>query len=365
MDSYFLTITMIDVFVLAVMCILTHCNETLNKRQRLWFIRSFILVIVISILEVLTVAVDGGPASFRWINIAANYLGFGLSPAVPIFLISALEKNRSTRYAIITEIAYLLFLALSFPFRLVFYVDQNNQYMRGNFFWIYVAAYFAGTLYLLVITLNIAAKYQNKSRVCIYPITAFLFVCTLIQIVFPQVHVTWLCVSLLLILYFTYCNGMWQQLDGLTGLLNQKSFLNIPASLSGSGTLIVFDIDNFKQINDTYGHLIGDQCLEETADCIKKVYSRNGSCYRIGGDEFCVLLHANANEKRCYERLIKELDLKRKTLAILPYVSVGSAPFMEGDDIQEVKALADSNMYQFKKAHKAQLPQTKSPFSVQ
>ena len=63
MDYYFLIITIIDVFVLGIMCILTKYNETLNKQRKQWFIRSFVLIIVISVLEVVTVAVDKGPVS--------------------------------------------------------------------------------------------------------------------------------------------------------------------------------------------------------------------------------------------------------------------------------------------------------------
>ena len=74
MDPYFLIITVIDVFVLGIMCILTKHNETLSKQKRLWFIRSFVLIIVISVLEAVTVVVDQGPPSLRWINIFANYL---------------------------------------------------------------------------------------------------------------------------------------------------------------------------------------------------------------------------------------------------------------------------------------------------
>ena len=55
MDYYFLIITIIDVFVLGIMCVLTKYNETLNLQQRRWFISSFILIISISILEVVTV----------------------------------------------------------------------------------------------------------------------------------------------------------------------------------------------------------------------------------------------------------------------------------------------------------------------
>ena len=58
----------------------------------------------------------------------------------------------------------------------------------------------------------------------------------------------------------------------------------------------MFDVDNFKQINDHYGHVQGDVCLAEIAECIKKVYANDGYCYRTGGDEFCVLLKNSEKE---------------------------------------------------------------------
>ena len=352
MDYYFLIITAVDIFVLGTMCVLTKYNETLDKRQRRWFIMSFVLIIVISVLEVVTVAVDRGPQSLRWVNIIANYLGFGLSPAVPIFLAAAMEKKQSIKYALSVEAAYLLFLAVTFPFKLVFYIDQNNQYVREDFFGIYIAVYFSGIIYLLVMTFRITARYQNKSRRSIYLIVAFLLAGMTIQVVFSQIHVTWLCSTFLSILFFTYCNGMWQQLDKLTGLLNQKSYLNITSSLSQSGTMVVFDVDDFKQVNDNCGHVMGDRCLEAIADCIKAAYSKYGFCYRIGGDEFCVMLNAEADREDCYRRLIEELDERRKTLSILPYVSVGSASFAAGDDALKVKEAADRELYRFKREHK-------------
>ena len=355
MDYYFVIITVTDVFVLSIMCILTQYSETLSLRKRRGFIRAFILIIFISVLEVITVVVDNGPAFLRWINIIANYLGFGLTPAVPILLSSALEnrqKNPGLKWAKIIEAIYLLFLAAAFPFKLIFYVDQNNHYMRGGFFGIYLMVYIAGILYLLFTTLQVAVRYQNKSKNSVYAIAVFLLLGTMIQVIFPQVHVTWLCVSLLSILYFTYCNGMWQQLDELTGLLNQKSYLNQTAHLTQNGTLVVFDVDDFKYINDNYGHLMGDECLKEIASCIKKAYFKDGFCYRIGGDEFCVLLYGKADKDRCYRRLVQEWNTRRKTMKILPYVSVGTASFAAGDNALKVKENADKDLYRFKKEHK-------------
>ena len=175
----------------------------------------------------------------------------------------------------------------------------------------------------------------------------------MIQIALPELHVTWLCVTLLSVLYYIYCSEMWNQLDALTGLLNQNSYLNRTAEMRRSGgVLVVFDVDDFKQINDRYGHLQGDVCLAEIADCIKKAYARCGYCYRIGGDEFCVLLKDEASEARCAATLQSLLAERRKVLTILPTVSLGSAAF-SGEDVVTVKDRADRALYCAKKEQKA------------
>lgn len=352
MDYYFLIITIIDIFTLSIMCVFVRYNGILRKRLRFWFISAFLLIILISILELLTIVVDDGPASLRWLNILANYLGFGLTPAVSIVLSFTLGKSRSQKIMAAAELVYLVVLGISLLFGGVFSVDRNNHYMRGDAFWIYLAAYFMSIVYLLVITARTIRKYQNKSKNCIYLIAVFLSIGSTIQVICPQIHVTWLCVTLLSILYYVYCNIMWQELDGLTGLLNQSSYLNKTASFNQDAILMVFDLDDFKDINDQYGHLKGDQCLVEVADSIRNAYFNDGLCYRIGGDEFFVLLNSDADTEACEKRLQKELEKRRKTLAVLPEVSFGSAVFRVGDDINKVKDMADLQMYQMKAMHK-------------
>ena len=195
--------------------------------------------------------------------------------------------------------------------------------------------------------------FQNRSRVLIYPLIVFLAAETIIQIALPQLHVTWLCVTLLSVLYFIYCSEMWNQLDALTGLLNQNSYLNRTAEMSERDkVLVVFDVDNFKQINDQYGHLKGDICLAEIADCIKKSYARYGFCYHTGGDEFCVLLRDGDREHACARDFVRRLDERRKELDFLPTVSFGSAE-ISSENVVTVKDRADHNMYRYKKERKA------------
>ena len=257
------------------MCFLTKLSESLNKKQKRGFLLAFVLIACISVLEVITIVVDGAPPGCRWLNILSNYLGFGLTPAVPLCLVYVLDKKsiirRGFKAAVCCEGAYLLFLAATLPYGPVFSVSRENLYARGGYFFIYVIMYYASMLYLMVATVRTAAAFQNRSRTLIYPLTLFLGAETVIQIALPALHVTWLCVTLLSVLYYIYCSEMWNQLDALTGLLNQNSYLNRTAEMRRSGgVLVVFDVDDFKQINDRYGHLQGDACLAEIADCIKK-----------------------------------------------------------------------------------------------
>ena len=360
MNGYFYILTTIDLFVLSFMCILTKLSESLNKKQKRGFFLAFALIAAISVLEVITLVVDGMPPGWRWLNILSNYLGFGLTPAVPLCLVYVLDKKsiirRGFKVAVCCEGVYLLFLAATLPYGPVFSVSRENLYARGGCFFIYVIMYYASMLYLMVATVRTAAAFQNRSRTLIYPLTLFLGAETMIQLALPALHVTWLCVTLLSVLYFIYCNEMWNQLDALTGLLNQNSYLNRTVEMGRiGGVLVVFDVDDFKQINDRYGHLQGDLCLAEIAACLKKAYARCGYCYRIGGDEFCVLLKDRAQEAPCAEEFLRRLEQRREALPFLPMVSFGSAAF-SGEDVVTVKDRADREMYRHKSQRKASAP---------
>lgn len=260
--------------------------------------------------------------------------------------------RREIRTAVRIEIGYLIFLFVTIPCGMVFSVSADNIYSRGPHFYIYVVMYFGAILYLSASTVITAREFQNRSRLLIYPLILFVMAETIIQVALPELHVTWLCVTLLSVLYFIYCSEMWNQLDALTGLLNQNSYLKQTGGVRcKGGVLVVFDVDDFKQINDRYGHIQGDRCLAGIAECIKKSYANFGYCYRIGGDEFCVLLKNGGNEGRCKQEFLQRLQEKRGEIAFLPTVSYGSAPF-SGEDIVKVKDRADQDMYQYKKERK-------------
>ena len=87
------------------------------------------------------------------------------------------------------------------------------------------------------------------------------------------------------------------RIDGLTGLLNRQYLdkrldeeIKRAKRYGNPLSMIMFDIDNFKKVNDTYGHLIGDKILQKTAETIKKTLRDTDIAGRFGGDEFVLIL---------------------------------------------------------------------------
>src|SRR5699024_44490 len=82
-------------------------------------------------------------------------------------------------------------------------------------------------------------------------------------------------------------------LDGLTNIANRRSFDEVLTQWLGERTdfaVIMIDIDFFKRVNDTYGHLIGDEVLKFLAREMEDMFANSGQCFRYGGEEFIVLL---------------------------------------------------------------------------
>ena len=363
MDRYFFILTTIDLFVLGFMCLLTRLSESLNKKQKRGFLLAFALIACISVLEVITIVVDGAPLGYRWLNILSNYLGFGLTPAVPLCLVYVLDKKsiirRGFKAAVCCEGAYLLFLAATLPYGLVFSVSRENLYARGEYFYIYVAMYYAAMLYLMVATVRTAAAFQNRSRMLIYPLTLFLGTETVIQLALPELHVTWLCVTLLSVLYYIYCSEMWNQLDALTGLLNQNSYLNRTAEMRRSGgVLVVFDVDDFKQINDRYGHLIGDALLCEAARTLRDIFFPRDIIGRVGGDEFIIYILGGCSQEAVDGRAAQLAERLRKAgrrygMQWNLSFTLGLAEKQAGDDYISLFDRADQMLLARKKARRA------------
>lgn len=156
--------------------------------------------------------------------------------------------------------------------------------------------------------------------------------------------------------------------DGLTGIENRTSFQEqlielekIKNEIPAIG-IIMFDVNDLKYVNDNLGHSSGDSMLVESANIIKNSFEEvNGNCYRIGGDEFAVILSGDDVQER-YERGIVRFSRAMHECNQQPdrtfgiSIAHGFAIYDENQPIQKLMDIyqqADTVMYENKKAMKA------------
>jgi diguanylate cyclase (GGDEF)-like protein len=147
--------------------------------------------------------------------------------------------------------------------------------------------------------------------------------------------------------------------DMLTQCYNRNAYLNdtLPEKLHDGLLLVTFDLNNLKYYNDTFGHGCGDQYLIDSVTIMLKVFEPLGKLYRIGGDEFCVLIEPDVpcdiervmadfeQEEKKYNELADQIHLQ---------VACGYAYYKAGQDadLEVTRERADILMYENKRALK-------------
>jgi diguanylate cyclase (GGDEF)-like protein/putative nucleotidyltransferase with HDIG domain len=154
--------------------------------------------------------------------------------------------------------------------------------------------------------------------------------------------------------------------DPLTGLPNTRfMFMHLTRELARAErlksevSLLVMDLDNFKDINDTYGHHVGDRALRDIAGVLRTAIRPYDICVRYAGDEFIVVLSGcggeEAERKRLeLQRAVDHLQFEARPGKLLPLaISIGAAVFPhDGDAYETLLATADSRMYADKQRRK-------------
>ncbi|NWL88589.1 GGDEF domain-containing protein [Paenibacillus sp. 79R4] len=143
-------------------------------------------------------------------------------------------------------------------------------------------------------------------------------------------------------------------IDGLTGLVNRRGFDSLIAEWiesKPSFILILFDIDHFKQVNDTYGHVVGDAVLRYLAQLMQQLLSNEDIAFRYGGEEFGILVrHGELDRaKALADRLRAQLASTISPTGQPITVSAGISSFpAHGQTAEELVMRADEALYDSK-----------------
>ncbi len=380
-DSAYYFFIDINVFCILVMFMLIYimCRGVLLERDQLYFQRMGLLVIGLFVLSMLCRAVDGVPEeSARLLNLSFNsmryvaliilaYLSFRFTLKLDT---NHLGMTRRIRGMALVPLAVVLFLAIASPLMgWLFYIDNQNVVVNGPFVLVYVLTVVA---YLFAVILRFFWVFRSKSdyfecrKVVVNFFLAFcLCFSQLVQFLWPSLP--FLCVGVTFPFFLVFMEYQEQliSLDPLTKLNNRKQFYGYVEGKLSQGNpkshlfLFVLDLDYFKLINDSYGHLEGDRALIIVADALRCVFgSYGGFLGRYGGDEFVAVMELPS--VAVATKLKHQLyDFFANESAKLDYVLSVSIGFAENkgeiETVQEFFERADQDFYREKDLHHEQM----------
>ncbi len=249
----------------------------------------------------------------------------------------------------------------------MFSVDIDNTYQRENgiiLHWIVLWGYIGySTVKTAMVMLKESNKYCRREIRAVLCFAIAPIIASFIQMVVPGTTITQVGILLSTIIVFLDIQQNQIVTDVLTGLNNRhglQKFIYNTISFSENSLVyaLLLDLNGFKQINDSYGHMVGDDALQEVANLLKiTVREFHGKIYlsRIGGDEFTILMYQCTEEdvQLLYHNILvafdeRNLDTKEQYM-LTTSIGLASGMCVSSNDVEALLVEADKNMYQYKK----------------
>lgn len=254
-------------------------------------------------------------------------------------------------------VVVLILISDMFGAGLIFEITPENCYVRGK---LSILLYIALSLYLLEDVLTAHNARKNGTASLFFPIYCFIIPCiigTMMQGIFYGISTGWLATAAATVFIYMELQTANYYIDGLSGLFNRQYmnfYLNQKAQHNVKVYGIMIDVNDFKAINDTYGHTVGDTAIRTMGKILSQSVFKNSIAMRTGGDEFIVFM-TNSNEEECR----KQMTTINRNIALFnesgsePFrlsVSMGSDCF-DGQPIERFISGMDAAMYEVKRKY--------------
>lgn len=375
-------LNLICLIILGTIAHLSHLN--VNQQMKRVLFRDVVYGLLITLtLDTVWMLIDGhvfpgGIILNKIVN--ALFLGAGVMMGCIwyLYVLETLKYNITKRLTFLVLFPGFVFLLLNIASiwtGWIFTVNEQNVYIRGNLFWLQTIGSL-GILFIslihIVVCLIIGRKGVSKKTLeklgsfYIIPVLG-----TLAALPFSGMPGTWTCASLSVVLMYMEEQDRAILTDGLTGLNNRKNLEQIFDEYVRQHSdekrlyLYMIDLDDFKQINDTYGHSVGDKALVEAAGLIRKAAAGlQAVVMRYGGDEFLIMgFFPNDEAAMNFKNKIRNAFVQWNEDSNEEYVlaaSVGYSPYIPPQTLEAFVSSADENLYRDKNKHKEKKRKTHS-----
>jgi diguanylate cyclase (GGDEF)-like protein len=339
-------------------------TDIFQRKLYVWVLASALVAIASDFFYVLWAGKPGRPVYYFlcFIN-TAYYIFQNLAYYLLIVFIDYLAYKNTARTKKILLLAAailavnLILLILNLPRGFYFYISEDNLFVRGDKYYLrLIIGYFA--IVLAIGDLIMSIKYLKRSQA--YLIIFFSFLSGLgaaLDLLLDSGRLIWPCLSAAFLYLYFFTIRYDSSLDSLTGIGNRFSFDQFMEGLSRQITkqsyaVIMIDMNEFKKINDTYGHAEGDNALRDMAVLIKGCIRQTDFAARYGGDEFVLAIKAEHDVEALLARLQGAIEAHNNK-NIRPYkihISYGWDVFTtnSGQSIEHFLAHIDRLMYRHK-----------------
>jgi len=369
--SHYIVVNTLCAIFMSILMFMVKRGVMHEADQKIFFNLCFHCLLLFA-LDILWVVVDGTDFDGSiWLNRFVNAAYFAQSGVLcyywsrySLFLSSTRIRSRVLyRFAFTLPMLVVSFMAVASIWTGWFFtVDSENHYMRGDFLFVQAALIFLYLLYsffVAVFTIKKKRDVVNKNKLYAISALGFMpFFADIVQIEYPGSSVFCVGATLGLVIVFLEIQKEMISLDPLTRLNNRNQasiYLSTRFKQDIPGKRLyqfAMDLDKFKCINDTYGHMEGDNALMIVSTVLKQVCGPRGHFIsRYGGDEFTVF--ANLPDDASADELRQAIEdrLAKKSIA-LPYaltMSIGYACLRSGESEVSLGKRADEALYEEKK----------------
>lgn len=347
-------VNFICLLVLLILFVWIYMDMMISIKKKIGMCNCVFLTFICIFSLIICQLVENKDASFIPYSIIFNMIGFIVSPF--IFMLEAHsfvdEMKKKHLVYFIPAIINALCALVSPMTKWIFYVSSNNEYFRGEYYYIYIFAFVFSVFYSWGRKMFKVSQLPSYFYKRILLSSFILFPCLSMQVFFPDLHISYMIITIHLLLYYGFSSQIASLTDGLTGLLNRTAFnnfiLNIDIKKKQKLAIVVVDVDDFKRLNDEYGHLCGDMYLKDIANILKEVFNRR--IFRIGGDEFVVFMKVSHIEQISHllHTLDSKIENRRQLNSDFPTLSYGYDLYESGMQVYDVFNNADLHMYKHK-----------------
>lgn len=348
-------------FVLLVIYVIMRTRSKIDSMGKRILRTATVLAFTGVLMEPVSWIFDGKSfAGAKVIEYGSNLLLFIIASMIASLMIGYL-KHKVQHKRIVLWKQLLLFpptlftvfiLGVNVFYPLYFTVDDQNQYSSSSYLWIHYVV--LGGTYLYVLYFLIRHRHQI-TRIS-FMTYAFFFLLPmigmLIQMYEVQIFLAWNSIALSILVIYIFFETTSGDRDFLTQLFSRLSYETYVENLIDRKkpfAVAYFDLNQFKLINDHYGHLTGDDVLILFGKYLVKTFDPNRMISRIGGDEYIVIIEDEVD----IAQRIKELDatIKQSENKVFNRMtfSYGYERHRDPMTLDELYAEVDRKMYEYKR----------------